>query len=260
MIRINLLEVRPKSTERLDALLSPGGSSTFISRREGLLGVLFLALTVVILGVLAYRFAFDHEEGDPQQVAAIEPVPQSPEPSPEPPPEPVDPEPAAAPEAVDGPSPEAPAPEETAPEESAAPPAAAQPQPRPAPAPTTSAQASAGASSSAMDSASPLSSIRVTPLADRVDIFLEMANAGEVTSFSVDNPPRVVFDIPNARLQAPDASRTQTVASPLINRVRVAQNRFDPPVVRVVLDVDSFPAAEASTSPAGVSIRVMPAR
>jgi len=236
--------VRPKSTERLDALLSPGGSSTFISRREGLLGLLFLVLTVAILGILVYRFVSGGGEESETVAASAEPAPPAtpaeppparatqPQPEPEPEPEPAS-EPASGPEAAPEPTPAA------APE-----PAPAEPQ---APAPAASAAGGV------------LTAMRVTPLADRVDIFLEMPNAPPATSFQVDNPPRIVFDIPGARLLVPDSARNQTVDSPLIRRVRIAQNAFDPPLVRLVLEVDSFPSTAVSTSQVGLSIRVTPA-
>lgn len=264
MIRINLLEARPKSTERLDALLSPGGSSTFTSRREGLLGVLFLVLTVAILGVLAYRFISDDEaEGEPEQATAVEPARPAPEPAPvaEPPSE--EPEPAASePEAAPKPAPATPA--EAEPTEPKPEPVAAAPKPASAPPPPTPsappAQPAASSSGNVGGERRALTAVRVTPLADRVDIFLEMSDAPTVSGFHVEDPPRVVFDIPGARLQVAHSLRNQAIDSPLVHRLRIAQYTFDPPLVRMVLEVGSFPSTEVSASAAGLSIRVTPAQ
>ena len=243
MIQINLLEVRPKSTERLDALLSQGGSSTFISRREGLLGGLFLILTVAILAVLVYRFSSGDEDqaqttAAENEAASLEPAaPAAPLPVQEQPPEQAEAvEPAADPVVVDPPS------------------AAGPHQVAPASQPAAMAAGSGAASGRA------LTALRVTPLDDRVDIFLEMPNAPAVKGFTVDNPPRLVFDIPDARLQAPDALRDQAVSSDIVSRVRIAQNTFSPPLVRLVLEVSAFPEARVSTSAVGLSISVKPAR
>ncbi len=249
MIRINLLAVRPKSPERLDALLSPGGSSTFISGREAILGGVFLLVTVVILGVLAYRFAStDEDPGEETAVAEAS----------------ADPAAEAQAAAVPAEEPEPAAPEPLAPSqpEPAATPAPAQPQAAaqqaPPPRQPRSSPPLAAATGSAGATGRSLTAIRVTPLQDRVDIFLEMTDATRVDGFNVNNPPRVVFDIPGALLLVPDSLRNQAVDSPLVSRLRIAQNKFDPPLVRLVLDAPQFPAIQTSASAAGLSIRVTP--
>ena len=234
MIRINLLEVRPRSAERFGAILGAGRSSTFISRREGILGVVFLALTAVILAVLAMRFG--PGGGEPTEVAAAsEPAPELETVVPETPPEPApEPQPLLEePPAVIEPAP--PEPAERAPE-------------RRRPAQGSLADA---------PSERALSGIRATPLSGQVDVFLELPGVGEVQSFRLENPPRLVFDIPGATLTAPDRQRNQRLASPLVERLRIAQFRLEPPVVRLVLELGRAPAeAEVSTSAAGVSVRV----
>jgi hypothetical protein len=87
-----------------------------------------------------------------------------------------------------------------------------------------------------------------------------MANAPRASSFNVENPRRVVIDIPGVRLQAPGATRNEAVdSSPLVRRLRIAQNTLNPPLVRVVLEVDAFPEVDVSSSAAGLAIRVTPA-
>jgi hypothetical protein len=100
--------------------------------------------------------------------------------------------------------------------------------------------------------------MRATALADRVDVFLEMANPPKVSSFRIENPPRLVFDIPGT-LAVADSRRSQAIESPLVQRVRIAQNRFDPPLVRLVIEVAAGPLqSDLSTSAAGISIHVTP--
>ena len=252
MIRINLLAARPKSAERLDALLSPGGRSTFISGREALLGGLFLVLTVVILAVLAYRFSSSGEEGS-EALAAAEAGAEAAEV--------MEPEPSAAPVA---PAPAPPDPEPLDPEaEPAAAPSPAQPDPDPPPpdrAPALPAPAIARTAETPASPARTLTALRVTPLADRVDIFLEMSDAPRVDSFNVESPPRVVVDIPGTLLQVADGLRNQPVDSPLVSRLRIAQNTFDPPRVRLVLDVPAFPSTRVIASADGLSIQVTAAQ
>ncbi|MEZ5362540.1 MAG: hypothetical protein R2748_09460 [Bryobacterales bacterium] len=78
MIRINLLEVRPQSGERLGALLGGRGSSTFISRREALAGAAFLVLTVGILTMVAMQLGSGEESAEAVTTAAadleVEPI------------------------------------------------------------------------------------------------------------------------------------------------------------------------------------------
>ena len=245
MIRINLLEVRPRSAERLESILSSGRSSTFISRREAVVGALFLVLTVAILGVLASRFSPGEKETE-RTVAAAE---ESPKTSPE-----VQ-TPASDTPSADAYEPEAPAQTEEPPEDSPGEPAfempAAEAAPEEPPPPADPPRAPDGGEVYLV------STVRATPLPDRVDVFLEIPDAPPVNSFRVDGPPRLVFDIPGALLLASDPERTQHIDSPLVNRLRIAQNTIDPPLVRLVLELGAAPAkAEVSTSAAGVSIHV----
>ncbi|MCB9384802.1 MAG: AMIN domain-containing protein [Bryobacterales bacterium] len=259
MIRINLLEVRPQAGERLRSLLGGRASSTFISRRETLAGVAFLALTAGILTVVATRLGWDEESAEAVTVASspaaadleVEPIvvdtpelaPPTPfreaslqasleaqlaEPAPQPETRPRTPA-ATAPE---------PAVEVTKP--------APKPEPKSSPAPA----------GKKFD----VSAVRATPLADRLDVFVEVAGSPKVSSFRVDNPPRLVFDLAGAQLALSNQQRTQSIASPLAGKLRIAQFQIEPAVVRLVLELGGGPAkAAVSTSPAGVSIVVTPA-
>jgi hypothetical protein len=251
MIRINLLEVRPRSAERLDSILSSGRSSTFISRREAVVGALFLVLTVAILGVLVSRFSPGEEETERTVAAAEESLKTFPEVE----------IPAADTPSAETYAPEASAQTEEPPEDSPVEPAVETPAAEAAaeepPAPAANQPPAPAAALDDGGEGYLVSTVRATPLSDRVDVFLEIPDAPPVNSFRVDGPPRLVFDIPGALLLASDPERTQRIDSPLVSRLRIAQNTIDPPLVRLVLELGEAPAkAEVSTSAAGVSIRV----
>jgi hypothetical protein len=243
MIRINLLEVRPRSAEPLSSILSSGRSSTFISRREAVLGGVFLALTVAILGVLVSRLSPTEATVEAvEAVAASEPaLEQAPRAELDLPPRADDPAPAA--ETIFAPQ---------------APPPAAEPQPAAPPAPPARPGAAPPRAETALGPGEhALTNIRATPLADRVDVFLEMPNAPEINAFRVDAPARLVFDIPATRLLTPDGERTRKIDSALVSRLRIAQKTFDPLLVRLVLEVQEGPVEmHISRTSAGVSIRV----
>jgi len=65
----------------------------------------------------------------------------------------------------------------------------------------------------------------------------------EVESLSLSDPPRLVFDLPDAAIP-PDQPRTLAVdAAGLLHQMRVGQFQADPPTARVVVDLQ--PGAEA---------------
>ncbi len=248
MIRINLLKHMPAPTERLQAMLNPSRSGGFISRRETVLGGLFLLLAFTILGTQLWLSREPEDEPPVEEVAKVPAIGQpqfkmgrgavnpfavkNPRTS------------AAEPKAATAAAPVAPKPDQPPQADPPAPKPAAKQAPKPPSEPP-------GA-----DETSGLTGVRVTTLEDGVDIFLPIPGRPPVRSFRVDNPNRVVFDIPGALLEAPGEQRNQPVDSALVTRVRAAQNSIEPPLVRVVLEVPQFPSTKSSVSDAGVAIRV----
>jgi hypothetical protein len=232
VIRINLLKHLPPSEERLQSMLNPARSGGFISRRETILGGLFLALAAGILGSQLWLSRVAEEE-DFEAASSAPPVVSS----------------APAPPAPAIPVPAAPA---------------EQPAPRPEPpeivATAEVAPASPTGKAAEGRESEPgrlrLSEVRVTSVGDGLDIFLAVTGSPKIRSFRVDNPSRVVFDIPGAILEAPSDQRIQRLDGALVSRLRIAQNELEPPLVRLVLEVPEFPAAAGSVSEAGVSIQV----
>ena len=85
------------------------------------------------------------------------------------------------------------------------------------------------------------------------------ASAGDLVhhSMKLEKPNRIVIDLQNCKLTAPAAQLTQSVTQPPITRVRASQFQTDPPVCRIVLDVNSFPRYEVIPGPEGLRIRVL---
>ncbi len=249
MIRINLLDHMPAPTERLQAMLNPSRSGGFISRRETVLGGLFLLLAFTILGTQLWLSQEPEEEIPPAEEVAKRPDygaefkmgrgasnPFAPKKA----------SPAAVPKAT---------PPEPAEPKAVTPPAKAAPPPA-EPKPAASKPAEPKEQDDPPATRAAMTGIRVTPLEDGVDVFLPIEGRPRVRSFRVDSPNRVVFDIPGAILEAPRDQRNQRVDSVWATRVRAAQNSVEPPLVRVVLEVPQFPSINHFVSDAGVAIRV----
>lgn len=248
MIRINLLDGMPRG-RAVQAKLHRGGASAFLSGREAFLGGLFLLLGAVILaGVFAFA---------PQDDGAIDLPPN------------VEAEPtgdvtadagqaaesAAAtagpeddletrdaletrddPEAADDPEGTPTAEIEEAPlitAEIIRPPAA-----EPAPAPQQSSPTTTPGPG--WEEAARVTELEVRPLGRQLEVFLGVQDGEvDISTFNLDNPGRIVVDVKNARLET--RTRILNVGHPLLQKIRIAQNLFDPPRVRLVMDVGEMP-------------------
>jgi N-acetylmuramoyl-L-alanine amidase len=69
--------------------------------------------------------------------------------------------------------------------------------------------------------------IAVTAAGDRIT---------QLDAFTLDHPPRLVFDLPETIL-APDLAGPMALAGPALRQVRVGQFQAEPPVVRLVVDL-----------------------
>jgi len=74
--------------------------------------------------------------------------------------------------------------------------------------------------------------------------------------FRLSDPNRVAIDLPGVMLSIARPRRTIEVAHPPLQRVRIEQHRFDPPLVRLVLDVSWFPQLEITPRSEGLEIVV----
>jgi hypothetical protein len=78
----------------------------------------------------------------------------------------------------------------------------------------------------------------------------------EYTMFRVENPDRVVIDLSGVRHEIPREYREQKLSNSIVRQVRVAQNQIDPPMVRLVLEVETFPELHVLARPDGLLINV----
>ena len=233
MIRMNLLKAKFGSGGRL---ASPGGSPAWISRREVLLGVIFLLLGVGVLGWQLSDFG-ESEEGLTAEVGSIEPPA-------------ADGEPDAAPGEVE--------PATSEPSESSSPPGpAAEPPAEPAARPASSdareAQRAAGTSSPGR-----LTQLVASEEGDRLRVFVATGSKPEYRSFRLDDPPRWVIDLPGVQVAVERSQRELSVSHPLVRRVRVAQNSLTPLKARVVLDLVGRPEVEILPQINGLYVIVAP--
>jgi hypothetical protein len=101
-----------------------------------------------------------------------------------------------------------------------------------------------------------LNDVRILPVAGALQIFVAAASLPEYKLFRVENPNRVVIDLPGAWLEVPRDSREQQVSHSIVRQMRIAQNQLDPPLVRLVLEVSSFPEFQVAPRTDGLMISV----
>jgi hypothetical protein len=257
MIRVNLLRNRKEGLQRLMA--QPRGASTFVSGREVLLAALFLALGGAILW-----FVLGHSTEPDPAVAAQGLAPASSRPG--------DP-PAARPTAVAA-GREAPPVVQSAPLDSR--------RPSPTPASTGPSAATAAVNprgstllsersstaSAAPRAATPapvisssggaitMSALSILGEGNTLQILAATDGLPEYKMFRVNNPDRVVIDLAGVRHEISRENREQLLSNSIVKEVRVAQNQIEPPMVRLVLVVESFPELQILPRPDGLLIIV----
>lgn len=248
MIRVNLLHPIGTHEGRVESLIRTGGASSFTSRREVLVG---LACLVLAAGALFFQLG---ASGD-AELAAVEDAPVVSTPRPpvirdldsgraastanaaEPvedggitsnPAEPLGSEDTGKPEPV-APSVQA-ASQRTAEE---------------APPGTPPATGSAPIASQPPTTNTPvLQQLVVSSQGESLRIFALTGTLPEYATFQLDKPKRVVVDMPGVRLALPRDQTEQAPDHPPVSRIRVGQYQTNPPRVRIVLDVTSYPDVE----------------
>ena len=164
------------------------------------------------------------------------------------------PAPAGAAEASTAPEPEVPA--DTA---------SAGASPRPAPSPPRaeskkesrySMAASAGAPSSSPEAADTLTALEVSDDGTSLRILFPSLHPKRYKTSYLENPARVVLDIPNAIVAVPEEQRALSVSHPEVNRIRITQSQSHPPVARLVLEVSSIPDVEVSMGAEGLELLI----
>lgn len=97
----------------------------------------------------------------------------------------------------------------------------------------------------------------VVPVADATGVSIHLASAGRLEGkvFTLDNPPRVVVDLPGVTNRV--ARRVHPVGASGVLRVRVAQHATDPtPVVRIAVDLDQATTYSLEPTADGAMLRI----
>ena len=261
MIEINLLRPRIKPPG-WQAPLEPRGWSAFISRRELVLAIVFLALGFAVLRVGFGLFDLEATlMGD--QTANVPPHPSPSEdflPDTQSQTESLAEASALAREAGTVADPTVDSPLVGPPPLPSSPSTPANPPPGPAASPQGSPNAEPSPGEAlASPSGGELRQLRQVTQGNLVQVVVVTDGTPAYKTFRVDNPNRVVIDIPGFRVAIPKPQRSQLISHPSMERVRVGQYQADPPVSRIVFDVVSFPDVEISSQPGSLRIRLSPA-
>jgi AMIN domain len=98
--------------------------------------------------------------------------------------------------------------------------------------------------------------LRILGQGKTVQILAATDGQPEYKMFRVENPDRIVIDMAGVRHEISRENREQRLSNSIVNEVRVAQNQIDPPMVRLVLEVESFPELQILARPDGLLINV----
>lgn len=256
MIRINLLKGRAGSVDRLPpALRTDGSSSRFLTQRELILAVALVAIGGGIIAAQMFGvFEGPADDGGPYVATYERPGGPPPAASPR------EPEPVVAAPLVSA-EPAAVVPAEPEPESLAIVPVPVTPPEAAAPAPApVSPVAIADNSSFGDPPGHTVTGLRLVEWGDAIEVFVDVAGTPEYRSFWVNNPDRLVIDLEDAELRVPNAELNRSDVHPLISQLRAAQNSFDPPLVRIVVQTarEEGPV-EITPSADGISVKLAPA-
>lgn len=241
MIRINLLKERAGSNDLLPPALDASGTpSRFLTKREL---VLALALVTIGGGIIAAQLMgiFEESPADDEPLVATYERPTAPEPA-----APVSAPPASASPAL-----------ETASSVSVEPAIAESPAPSATPvvAPTDfPAEREFGAEPTYI-----VTALKLVPEGQAIEVLAEVQGQPEYRSFWLKNPDRLVIDLQDAELRVPPGELSQPSSHPLIRQLRAAQNSYEPPLVRIVVETGREGPVEITAAAAGISVKLSPA-
>jgi AMIN domain len=241
VIRINLLKGRVGPADLLPpALDASGAPARFLTKRE-----FILALAVVMIGgaiIAAQVFGIFSEPVKDDPLVATYERPVAPEPKSAV--QPVIEEAQAAPPDIPNPV-SAPVPEQPPPTKE---PTAV------VPAPAVRPDAEFGA-----PPAHTVTAIKLVPWGEAIEVLAEVQGQPEYRSFWLTNPDRLVLDVEDSELHVAASELTRQNPHPLIRQLRAAQNSFEPPLVRIVVETERDGPVEITSSAAGISVKLSPA-
>lgn len=242
MIRINLLKGRGGSNVVLPPALDASGTpSRFLTKREIILA---LALVTIGGGIIAAQVfgIFSEPPSDDEPLVATYGRPPAPRSTP--PPASETPAVEAAPIVPSEPT-VADAPVPVEPE-------------TPVAAPVVSVQERPEREFGA-EPAHTVSALRLVPWGQAIEILAEVQGQPQYRSFWLANPDRLVIDVEDAELRVSPAELSRTNPHPLIRQLRAAQNSFEPPLVRIVVETERDGPVEITANAAGISVKLSPA-
>jgi hypothetical protein len=240
MIRINLLKGRPGSNAVLPPALDASGTpSRFLTKREMILALALVAIGGGIIAAQVLGVFRAPPSDDEPLVATYGPPPASRS----------DPPPAAEPPAV-----------EAAPIVPSEPPIDEAPVPFAAP--VVPGDASAPVQPEREFGAEPahtIAALKLIPWGQSIEILAEVQGQPQYRSFWLTNPDRLVIDVEDAALRVAPSELSRTSPHPLIRQLRAAQNSFEPPLVRIVVETDRDGPVEITAAAVGISVKLSPA-
>lgn len=240
MIRINLLKGRAGSSDFLPPALDANGTpSRFLTKREMILA---LALVTIGGGIIAAQVfgVFREPPSDDEPLVAVYERPAAPTPPP---------------------AREAPA-VEAAPIVTSEPPIAEVSLPAQAEAPVVASAAALQERPDREFGAAPahtVTALKLIPWGSAIEILAQVQGRPPYRSFWLNNPDRLVIDVEDSELRVSAAELSRTNPHPLIRQLRAAQNSFEPPVVRIVVETDRDGPVEITDNAAGISVKLSPA-
>ena len=101
-----------------------------------------------------------------------------------------------------------------------------------------------------------VTTVTATPAEGGINVFFGVQGQPNFRVIEVDGPTRLAVDIEPARVTIDPENRASDLDHPLVTRILVAQNELDPPRVRAVIEVSSFPAVNGRVDENGITLEL----